>query len=875
MMYELVDSRLDIPAAPPRHVPRPRLLAALGTARDVPLVLLSAGPGTGKTVLLAEWARHTRLRVAWMRPAPDDDEPARFRALVTSALRIPADPQPAGLVPAQGRPVDFVNALLGHVPRGQAPLILVIDDAHVLTDPQVTALLDTLVRCGHPRLHVVLAARRDPPLPLHRYRLAGHLHELRAADLAMTAEETREMLAAHQVTLPASARNVLAARTEGWAAGVRLAAMHMEHAPSPARLVRELSFGHGGTGEYLTAEVLDRQPEPLRRVLIETSFLDEVTRPLADAVTGLDGAGEMLAEFARDSSFVITLDTAATRFRYHRLFAEVLRYLLARDRKHELPELAARAAACFESEGDLERALSWAAKAGDAHRAAAVLVRGGLSRAFAEHRSIPCAELARTLSPASPEHGAVPPGPEFKLATTVLRAAAADAGNAAQELAQLAREAATADQRRDDAARETRALAELMLGMRAGEAQAVDRAAARLTGTRTAGDLRAAVLLAQASTHFWHGAHEDVAALLDRALAAARHSGPGALTAEVLGMMAYVDGTLGRPRHADDAALQAHRLLRGQAGLRAPLSLRLAAVIRSVQQADFTVAARHLRHAAPPDAVSADPGLAAASTLWRAAVLEHSGNPQEAKAIAEAAACPLPLLDVHRDVILGRIETRLGRPTAALRRLERHRDGRFAALADVACARAYLALDDADSARQSIRRVLTSAASRPGRDLLVEAMLLGARIAELEHNTGRALEMITNALDLAQTEFVLPFAAARDAFGCLLARHPGIASRWPAPPGGTVGNDSARQGRAVPHRPVVLTEREQSVLAYMATRMTAAEIAVELYLSVNTVKTHLAAIYRKLGASGRREAVRRARELELLLAPPGWFTRFG
>ena len=190
-MYELVDSRLDIPAAPPRHVPRPRLLAALDTARDVPLVLLSAGPGTGKTVLLAEWTRHTPLRVAWLRPAPDDDEPARFRALVTSALRIPADPQPPCPVPAQGRPVDFVNALLGHVPRGQAPLILVIDDAHVLTDPRVTALLDTLVRCGHPRLHVVLAARRDPPLPLHRYRLAGHLHELRAADLAMTAGETR------------------------------------------------------------------------------------------------------------------------------------------------------------------------------------------------------------------------------------------------------------------------------------------------------------------------------------------------------------------------------------------------------------------------------------------------------------------------------------------------------------------------------------------------------------------------------------------------------------------------------------------------------------------------------------------------------------
>ncbi|HXT92747.1 MAG TPA: hypothetical protein VN714_26225 [Trebonia sp.] len=234
MQYELVDSRLDIPPAPPRHVPRPRLRAALDTAKDVPLVLLSAGPGSGKTVLLAEWARSTRLRVAWTRPAPEDDDPARFGALVTSALRIPAGPRPAGPVPPQGRPVDFVHALLGHVPPGPAPFILAIDDAHVLTDPRVTELLDTLVRCGHPRLHLVLAARRDPPLPLHRYRLAGHLRELRAADLAMSPGETRELLAAHRVTLPVSARNVLTARTEGWAAGVRLAARRMEHVPAPA-----------------------------------------------------------------------------------------------------------------------------------------------------------------------------------------------------------------------------------------------------------------------------------------------------------------------------------------------------------------------------------------------------------------------------------------------------------------------------------------------------------------------------------------------------------------------------------------------------------------------------------------------------------------
>jgi MalT-like TPR region len=247
--------------------------------------------------------------------------------------------------------------------------------------------------------------------------------------------------------------------------------------------------------------------------------------------------------------------------------------------------------------------------------------------------------------------------------------------------------------------------------------------------------------------------------------------------------------------------MRAHRLLRGQAGLRTPLSLRLAVVIRSVQKADLAVAARHLRHATAPVAIGADPGLTAACALWRATVLAQSGRPRDAQAILETSASarpPLPLLEVHRDVILSGIEARLGRPEAALRRLEPHRDGRFAALADVACAHAYLALDDTDSARESIRRVLTSASNQPGRDVLVEAMLLGARIAEREHDTRRALDMITNALDMAQTELVLPFVQAREAFAGLLARHPGVVSRWPAPPAGVQGSEAAAQGHGAP-----------------------------------------------------------------------------
>jgi LuxR family maltose regulon positive regulatory protein len=868
MRYELADSRLDIPAPPPRHVLRPRLLTALDAARDVPLVLMSAGPGTGKTVLLAEWARRSRLPVAWVCPAPDDNEAARFRSLLTSALRAAPDRWAPYLVPSQASLTDYAHWLLGQLPNGQAPLILAIDDAHLLADPGVVGLLDVLVRCGHPRLHVVLAGRHDPPLPLHRYRLAGLVREVRRAELALTPGEMGEMLAAHRVLLPVPAMNTLAARTEGWAAGVRLTAMRMEHAPAPAELVRELSFDYGSVGEYLMAEVIDGQPEPLRRILVETSFLDEVTRPLAEAVTGLDGAGEMLAELAQDNSFVITLDSAGSRFRYHRLLAEVLRYLLRRDHKHEMPELAARAAACFQREGDLERALYWAAEAGDACRAATVLVHGGLADAFARHRAIPSAQLTGVLPSASADPGTVPP--EIELAGAVLRAAGADTPAAAREL-ERARGAAAWDQRGDEAVRETRALTELMLGLRSGDARAVDEAAADLARRASSGALRGAVLLARASACFWHGVHDDVDEFLDQALTAAQRDGAVRLAVNVLGMIACVAGYRGRARHADDAVLQAHRLLRVQPGLRAPSALRLAVVARCVQKADLTAAARHLRHASPELSVSADPALAAAFTLWRATVLEHSGRTREAQTILETGAGgpPLPLLEAHRDIILGRIETRLGRPRAALGRVEPYLDGKFAALADVACARAHLAADDVHSAQRSVRRVLTATSTQFSRYVLVDAMLLGARIAELRQDTGRALEMITNALDVARNDLVLPFVEDRGEFTDLLARHPGVGRRWPASPAGDTPVDPrADRGHAARNCPVSLTDREQAVLAYMATSMTAAEIAAELFLSINTVKTHLGAIYRKLGAGGRREAVRRARELELLLSPP-------
>jgi len=327
MTSAICDSRLTLPQLPPRHVSRPRLLAKLDDAADSPLTLLAAGPGAGKTVLLTEWSRRSDARVAWLNLAAADAEPRRFWRLLISALK-GCDEGEHGLPDAmpRGAAIDVIQSL---VSTGSAARpVVIIDDADALTHPEILAGLDSLICSRQPGLRLVMTAHSDPLLPLHRYRLDGLMRDLRAADLAMTLAEIREVLTLHGVTLGERDLGLLAARTEGWAAGVRLSAMRMEGAEYPADFVSRLALYQGSISEYLVDEVLRRQSDAQRRLLIETSFLDEVTGPVADEVTGMTGCGEMLADLARENPFVIPLDEAQTRFRYHQLFAEVLRYLV-------------------------------------------------------------------------------------------------------------------------------------------------------------------------------------------------------------------------------------------------------------------------------------------------------------------------------------------------------------------------------------------------------------------------------------------------------------------------------------------------------------------------------------------------------------------
>ena len=617
-------------------------------------------------------------------------------------------------------------------------------------------------------------------------------------------------------------------------------------------------------------EVLCRQPEPQQRLLIETSFLDEVTGPLADAVTGLSGCGEMLADLARDNSFVIPLDAAQASYRYHQLFREILRYLLQRRSRHAVPALQARAAAWFESVGDLGNAVYWSAQAGDRAHVAALLARGGFVHAFVHRQDLSGVGLRELLPLRLPKGAGAVRAAEFAVASSVIEAVFADAESAADGLRRLP--AVKADEvLADTDLLVTSDLVELVLGQKACDLRMADSAASRLL--RRSGDmsapavpgLRAAVLLAQASTHLWHGRHEDIGALLEEALAEAVRDELPALELEVLAMIAFVDSYWSRTNRADDAVQRAHALRRHK-NLATPPVLELAAALRALVAGDLGGWAQALQRILLSDVVGSDPGIAVAIVVGRASVLLGRGQVNQARTLLQEAGHRIPpVLAVQRDILLADLDTSMGRPRAALRLLRNYQDGEFAVLTAVPRARACLALGDLRGAQECVRTALTAASPQASRFLLVDAMLCDAQVAQLSDDPARAIAMLIRALEIARGEIVLPFVHAKDVFAALLARHPAVAARWPVPRPDTLADPSSGDRLMISgDLPEPLTQRELTVLRYLPTDMSAVEIADELCLSVNTVKTHMAAIYRKLPAHRRREAVHRARQLELI-----------
>lgn len=963
----LLASKLSVPPPPEVSLARPRLTRLLDAGARGPVTLVAAPAGWGKTVLLGAWARaRPDQPVAWYTIEAGDGP--RFWAYVAAALarhgvRVPGDADPEGLAAA--------------VARLERPMVLLLDDLHLAMDESVADGLDFLVRHSDRRLHLVAAARTEPPLGLHRWRLEGGLTELSAHDLAFTREETAELLARHRV--PASARRIgdLHLRTEGWPAGLRFAARSLYAHPDPDRFIAGFGGEHPSVAGYLVDEVLAGHPAEARDVLLRTSIAEPVSGELADVLTGREDAARVLAELERTNGFVVPLKSRPGAYRYHRMFGELLRAELRRRSPDQVTDLHRRAAAWHADRHMPPDALRHALAGRDWPRATELLV-------------LHWPELV-PYGPESDQPPAppIPPPPASALrADPALALAYAAAFLDAQDRASATAFLRLAQRHRDRMPQGQRARYALVAAaLRLSEAQLYGDHAAVLPAARQLLDLSATAGAGAAAarpaaggatpsgmrnggpaTSPPRGNTGPVAAggagrnagshgLPASAATLARNGGPGAGAPAGGGSELSPFGRAGDPAGAGERAFRAadpvtravalaavgvaeletgdlaaagYALAAGlsearAAGLTRPASAcagrlavvhavrgelrdageaaraypggsiadrahaHLALALVALHRDELAEAAAHLDRAAPPATAGGGvPTADRAGAAFPALVAVVCAGLSEARGDLAAA---------HRAISAARAEREL--PPLVERWLAIAEADLHTARGDAAGARALLGPREPGSGREDgggrrwpgeaagavalarahLRAGDPAAATRvlpPWDDLeatvplavRVDAGLLAAIAARRAGDHRRAARDLEAVLGLAGPEgfrrvFTRGGTDARD----LLAAHldagtaywPLVADLVAAMPAPAAGDPPPS-----PETGETLTERELTVLRYLQSMLSTVEIAAELSLSVNTVKTHVRNIYRKLSATRRREAVRRGRELRLI-----------
>jgi LuxR family maltose regulon positive regulatory protein len=380
--HTLLAGKLTAPLLQPGIVTRDRLLEMLDENGTRRLCLVVAPAGWGKTTLLTEWARQAgdRHSVAWITLDESDDEPHRFWTYVVTALRTAAPDVGGGALAALRVPgIDPLDvalpALLNDLSTSNARHTLILDDYHLLTNVRIHEALEYLLSYLPPSLRLVIAARFDPPLPLARMRARGEMTEIRATDLRFSASEAAGLVSAvGQAEVGSDAVDALVDRTEGWAVGLKLAALTIRGSPDPAARATAVRGDDRHIIDFLSSEVLDRLPADRREFLVQTAVLDRLCGELCDTVLGRTGSAAILEALERADLFVVPLDAHREWYRYHRLFRDALHRELEATEPHVVPELLRRAAEWFLAAGQVDEAVGLLAAAGDRPKAAQVLL---------------------------------------------------------------------------------------------------------------------------------------------------------------------------------------------------------------------------------------------------------------------------------------------------------------------------------------------------------------------------------------------------------------------------------------------------------------------------------------------------------------------
>jgi LuxR family maltose regulon positive regulatory protein len=867
------------PTLPPHYVRRPRLLSLLDRADARPLVLVSAPAGSGKTSLVADWCEATAAhdRTAWVTFEPEDE--ALWPAVVGCLERLGVAVPPAAL-PADATAVDrrllatVASAVAAHPTR-----VTVVIDGYEVVSADVGRDLDFLLRHSGHRLQLVVLTRADPVLPLYRYRLEGTVAEVRRADLAFTDDEAALLLRQCGVSLSATSVHTLNDRTKGWAVGLRFAATFLEHHEDTEAAVEQVAGDTGNIAEYLLGEVLDAQTAEVRELLLSTSIPETLTPGLTEELGGRSAA-RTLSLLTRANAFIEPVPEQPGCYRYHPFFRDLLRAEL----EYESPELRAslerRTADWFAHEGLIATSAGHYASIGAWVEAAHMVVdRQAVGELLLSGGS---GTLLRTLRP-------LPRDLDDPAAAVVRGAIALADGDAARLEEELGRLPATVSEdetlhglaarlavavlravaaRRDDPA-EALALAE-----------AAERALSRLDpeqGADAAPALAALVAMSKGVATARQGHLERAGGLLMDGAREATAAGTESLLVECLGHLAVLAAFDGRLTRSASLATQAVTMADGVSGSLADRLHEAHAALAwvNVQRYDLRAATSHARLAHRSHELPDDPLprtlLAMATSRVQAARGDVGGALARVETATEALSDAEAWLADELRVESGHLRVEQGEPAVALLEVEGIRDPENAEVS-LLVAEAKLAQGDDGAAAASLERALD-------KDAPLTTQVAGWLVEVSRQLRAGAPQRARSALDrslrlAAQESLRRPFREAPPAVRRLLAQDPQLvgANHWLTTTPATAAKPAHR---AIPRQrtvdeplasPVIetLTRKELEVLEHLAELLTTEEIASDMYVSVNTIRTHVRSILRKLGVSRRNAAVRRARELRLL-----------
>jgi LuxR family transcriptional regulator, maltose regulon positive regulatory protein len=851
----VLTSKFAVPAPPAFMVDRPALRERISEGVRGPMTLVTGLAGSGKTQLLASWVRTAAVPwpIVWFTVEPGDEH--AFWTYLVEGLRrvgVPVPPPPGA---AAGAP--FLARLAAALDEWPTPIVLVLDGASQLPGRDWATGLEFL--SSHvDGLRLVLSGRWDPPLPTYRYRLAGQLREIRTADLAFRPDEAARLLDLHGVAVGDGQIAELLEHTEGWAAGIRLYAAAVQESAGVTGRTPILTGRESSIAEYFLGEVLRHQPPAIRRFLLETSMLGTFTAEFAAAVTARADAGRLLAELTRENAFVQAIGDGTGLYRYHRLFAELLRAQMAWAEPDQISLVHLRAAEWLYARGRLADAVAHSQQAGDWAGAATMVIEdyavgqlvlegsaGRLGSIFAdlpEHLTSAEGALVRSaLFFGDGDH--LRAAEQFGVASKLLTVYGAACGSGLTLAFHLMQMLTLVVSPNPEQVEELAPVVQTFLSIM--PARARDRHP----------ELPMLVRAAEGAARSAYSAGDETVAALADAVACAP---PGAefVKIECLGRLALTEAYQGRLGRAESHARQALTLA-GECGVsreRWPVAAEVALAWTALERYEIDIADRHLRAAAGSHGPTA-----AAYAIVKARRLQIRGETRQVMRVLVAAAADAEGQPrwLAREITLSRVRllTVAGKTAEAAALIAEVADP---SAPDVAVCRAALlcAQGRAGEAREVVTAVTrTAGVARP---IQLDAWLLLAMLASREDEAA-ARDALRQALQVAAPEsYRRPVHQVWNELRRLFRdEEPHALSQ-------RAGFPAADAAATIPIVVESLSKRELDVLRGMAEMLPTEEIAATMFVSVNTVKTHVRNILRKLSASRRNEAVRRARSLKLI-----------